>query len=528
MRMQPQQLSAEMVHPGATGTGAVDDDMPTRRIPKVQTPRQQVSGQQIADPMGADSQAVDARKVEGDKGLGEKSDVVQDYRARVEAAQLPDNVREAALSEVGKLERISDASSQSGDIRTWLDTILDLPWSTEAADWIDIQGSREVEAALRMLIEPTVADVELADAAEVESAEVESADVGEVEIAKVESPEVEAAEVESAEVESAVADVGEVEAAEVESAEVEAAVADVGEVEAAEVEVAKVESPEVESAVADVGEVEAAEVESAEVESAVADVGEVEAAEVESAEVGAAVADVGEVEAVEAESGDVESAEVESAAAEVEQVDAADVGPQDDDTVEMAGAAAAFSGDRHVPPQPPEQHVAEPQPVQVPREKRRIRSLTLAATVLALLIGAFFLSANRDGGVRAQSVPSAVPNDGPTTTATVSQPTSVPSDKSTETVGEGETIQIEDFTDSARPFEAVRIQGRYPGGEDTFLQVQRRYEGKWVAFPLPTKTDQSGEFTAFVEPGPPGRYRLRVLDPDSGVTSKTFVVVVKG
>jgi hypothetical protein len=34
--------------------------------------------------------------------------------------------------------------------------ILDLPWSTKSTDWIDIQGSREVEATLRRLIEPAV------------------------------------------------------------------------------------------------------------------------------------------------------------------------------------------------------------------------------------------------------------------------------------------------------------------------------------------------------------------------------------
>ena len=39
---------------------------------------------------------------------------------------------------------------------------------------------------------------------------------------------------------------------------------------------------------------------------------------------------------------------------------------------------------------------------------------------------------------------------------------------------------------------------------------------------------QSGQFTAFVELGQPGRYRLRVVDPDSGVTSKTFVLVITG
>jgi hypothetical protein len=94
--------------------------------------------------------------------------------------------------------------------------------------------------------------------------------------------------------------------------------------------------------------------------------------------------------------------------------------------------------------------------------------------------------------------------------------------------GEGKIIQLADLADSARPFQTVRIQGTYRGGADTFLRVQRWEGGKWLDFPLPTKTDQSGQFTAHVEFGQPGRYRLRVLDPDSAVTSKPFVLVIKG
>ena len=81
----------------------------------------------------------------------------QGYRTRVEQARLPDDVREAALCEVGKLERTSDQGPESDDIRTWLDTILDLPWSTKITDSMDVQESSEVEAILRRLIEPPVA-----------------------------------------------------------------------------------------------------------------------------------------------------------------------------------------------------------------------------------------------------------------------------------------------------------------------------------------------------------------------------------
>ncbi|WP_049574524.1 endopeptidase La [Nonomuraea sp. SBT364] len=68
----------------------------------------------------------------------------EDYRARVEAADLPQKVREAALKEVDKLERTSDQSPETGWIRTWLDTVLDIPWNERTEDNYDIIGAREV------------------------------------------------------------------------------------------------------------------------------------------------------------------------------------------------------------------------------------------------------------------------------------------------------------------------------------------------------------------------------------------------
>ena len=67
-----------------------------------------------------------------------------DYRARVEAADLPEKVAEAALAEVDKLERTSDQSPEGGWIRTWLDTVLELPWNQRTDDAYDIAGARAV------------------------------------------------------------------------------------------------------------------------------------------------------------------------------------------------------------------------------------------------------------------------------------------------------------------------------------------------------------------------------------------------
>ncbi len=79
------------------------------------------------------------------KELGEdEPEGSEDYRTRVEAADLPEKVREAALREVNKLERSSDQNPEAGWIRTWLDTVLELPWNVRTTDNTDVLAARLV------------------------------------------------------------------------------------------------------------------------------------------------------------------------------------------------------------------------------------------------------------------------------------------------------------------------------------------------------------------------------------------------
>jgi hypothetical protein len=120
----------------------------------------------------------------------------------------------------------------------------------------------------------------------------------------------------------------------------------------------------------------------------------------------------------------------------------------------------------------------------------------------------------------AQSAATDTPQPRTTTKPTVGEPSSP-------APPEEKAIRFVTPADSTRPFHAVRIEGTYRGGADTVLRVLRWQGGSWLPFPLPAKTDQSGRFTTYVEFGQPGRYRLRVADPYSGVKSEPFVLVVK-
>jgi len=160
----------------------------------------------------------------------------------------------------------------------------------------------------------------------------------------------------------------------------------------------------------------------------------------------------------------------------------------------------------------------------------RNRRLQLTLLVLALLVilnvvwlGLLLSRASDERAGQSSTSQSATPAG----VSSSSGPSSA-SDPRNGSAAEQRTIQLEDLADSAKPFQTVRIQGTYPGGGDTFLRVQRWEGGKWLDFPLPTKTDESGRFTAYVELGQPGRYALRVRDPDSTVTSKILVLVIKG
>src|SRR5262249_58506071 len=62
------------------------------------------------------------------KELGEDDgSVVDEYRKQIDEADMPDEVREQAERELGRLERMGDASGESSMIRTYLDWLLAVP-----------------------------------------------------------------------------------------------------------------------------------------------------------------------------------------------------------------------------------------------------------------------------------------------------------------------------------------------------------------------------------------------------------------
>src|SRR5690606_31628623 len=65
---------------------------------------------------------------------GDDQDVLAEYRARIEAGELPEPVAAAATKELGRLEQMGDQSMEAGWIRTWLETVFEVPWTSRTDD----------------------------------------------------------------------------------------------------------------------------------------------------------------------------------------------------------------------------------------------------------------------------------------------------------------------------------------------------------------------------------------------------------
>jgi len=79
------------------------------------------------------------------KELGDgDGDLVAEYRAKLEARDLPDAVRASATRELDRLERTSEQSPEHGWIRSWLDTLLEVPWGERSDDNLDVAEARRI------------------------------------------------------------------------------------------------------------------------------------------------------------------------------------------------------------------------------------------------------------------------------------------------------------------------------------------------------------------------------------------------
>ena len=79
------------------------------------------------------------------KELGEDdASIVDEYRKKIDEAGMPDEVREQAERELGRLERMGESTGESSMIRTYIDWLIAVPWSKRSEERLDPVHAREV------------------------------------------------------------------------------------------------------------------------------------------------------------------------------------------------------------------------------------------------------------------------------------------------------------------------------------------------------------------------------------------------
>jgi len=68
--------------------------------------------------------------------------VAEEYRGKIDAAGMPDEVREQAEKELDRFERMGEQSGESSMIRTYLDWLISVPWSERSEETLDPVGAR--------------------------------------------------------------------------------------------------------------------------------------------------------------------------------------------------------------------------------------------------------------------------------------------------------------------------------------------------------------------------------------------------
>jgi len=75
---------------------------------------------------------------------GEQAEEIEELRKAIDEAEMPEEVREHALKELKRLERMHEAQAEYGMLRTYLEWLTELPWSRATEEKLDITEAREV------------------------------------------------------------------------------------------------------------------------------------------------------------------------------------------------------------------------------------------------------------------------------------------------------------------------------------------------------------------------------------------------
>ena len=84
------------------------------------------------------------KTIQRELGEDDERDDLRDLREKIEALQLPAEVRKEVDRELNRLSRIGRESMESQVIRTFLENVVELPWNTRSAEHLDLAEAQRI------------------------------------------------------------------------------------------------------------------------------------------------------------------------------------------------------------------------------------------------------------------------------------------------------------------------------------------------------------------------------------------------
>ncbi len=76
--------------------------------------------------------------------IDERAEEVREYKKKIKDAKMPSKVVKEAEKQLGRLRKMHPDSAESGTIRTYLDWMVELPWSKSTKDMLDIKKAKKI------------------------------------------------------------------------------------------------------------------------------------------------------------------------------------------------------------------------------------------------------------------------------------------------------------------------------------------------------------------------------------------------
>ena len=76
--------------------------------------------------------------------IDERAEEIREFKKKIEDAKMPEKVQKEAEKQLKRIEKMHPDSAEAGTIRTYLDWLVEIPWSKSTKDKLDIKTAKKV------------------------------------------------------------------------------------------------------------------------------------------------------------------------------------------------------------------------------------------------------------------------------------------------------------------------------------------------------------------------------------------------